>query len=347
MENKISISFIIPAHNAEKVLKRSVESVVRGAGCDKYAKHMEIIIIENASSDYTEQVGKTLEETYENVYLTYSEKGVSSARNAGMQMARGEWIFFLDADDYLPNGAISSLFSEIDEKEEADLYIFSYEKGKDVVFVTENSCKEMEQCRKSEECLKEMLCNPTRCMAVWGKLFKKSIIQKHALIFNSELNFAEDSDFLIRYIRRSHSIMFSKKKCYHYSTDNNSVMRTYDGKKAEGYLRSLEVTQEEIPEDNKALSYAYQIYILMHLNVIMVREVFATENTMAFSDKVKTLKKILKHKLFSRALDAVSVKECKSARMLPILLLKCHLYSLCGTIYALRAKQNARREELE
>ena len=62
-------------------------------------------------------------------------------------------------------------------------------------------------------------------------------------------------------------------------------MRTYDGKKAEGYLRSLEVTQEEIPEDNKALSYAYQIYILMHLNVIMVREVFATENTMAFSDK--------------------------------------------------------------
>ena len=75
---------------------------MRGAGCDKYAKHMEIIIIENGSSDYTEQVGKTLEETYENVYLTYSEKGVSSARNAGMQMARGEWIFFLDADDYLP-----------------------------------------------------------------------------------------------------------------------------------------------------------------------------------------------------------------------------------------------------
>ena len=83
MENKISISFIIPAHNAEKVLKRSVESVVRGAGCDKYAKHMEIIIIENGSSDYTEQVGKTLEETYENVYLTYSEKGVcKKCRNA-------------------------------------------------------------------------------------------------------------------------------------------------------------------------------------------------------------------------------------------------------------------------
>ena len=76
------ISFIIPAHNSEKFLKRCVESVVKEEKQSKDNNLAEVIIIENGSSDHTKQIGTALAEKYENVFLICSEKGVSNARNA-------------------------------------------------------------------------------------------------------------------------------------------------------------------------------------------------------------------------------------------------------------------------
>lgn len=345
MENRIAISFIIPAHNAEKFLARSVESVVKEANQTENVKSIEVIIIENGSSDRTNQLGKKLAEKYENVFLICSEKGVSNARNAGLEAARGEWIFFLDADDYLTAGTVEKLLKKIKAEENTDLHIFSYEKGTDIVDVTDGQRQTYYQNAAVKDGLAEMLWNPTRCMAVWGKLFRNSLIQQSSLKFNKNLSLAEDSDYLIRYIIKSSSIAFSSDVCYHYSTDGGSAMRTYDGKKAAGYLLSLQTTQQAIPVGDEQLALAYQVYVLMHLNVIMVREVFSSGNTASFSEKVKVLKNMLQKDIFSKALYAVPAGSCRSARMLPILLLKCHQYYLCGKVYELRAKQNAKREK--
>lgn len=345
MENNIAISFIIPAHNAEKFLTRSVESVVKEADQTENTKVIEVIIIENGSSDHTDQLGKTLAEKYENVFLICSEKGVSNARNAGLEAAHGEWIFFLDADDYLPTGTIETLLKKMDAEETADLHIFSYEKGTDVVNVTESQRQVCYRDAAVKDGLAEMLWNPTRCMAVWGKLFRNSLIRQSSLKFNKNLSLAEDSDYLIRYIMVSSSIAFYSDVCYHYSTDVGSAMRTYDGKKAAGYLLSLQTTQQAIPVGDEQLTLAYQVYILMHFNVIMVREVFSSGNAASFSEKVKVLNNMLQKDIFNKALHAVPAGSCRSARMLPILLLKCHQYYLCGKVYELRAKQNAKREK--
>ena len=135
MENNIVISFIIPAHNSEKFLKRCVESVVKEEKQSKDNNLAEVIIIENGSSDHTKQIGTALAEKYENVFLICSEKGVSNARNAGVKAAHGEWIFFLDADDYLPAGTLQKLLDTVNSGKAADLYIFSYEKGNAIVNV--------------------------------------------------------------------------------------------------------------------------------------------------------------------------------------------------------------------
>ena len=339
------ISFIIPAHNSEKFLKRCVESVVKEEKQSKDNNLAEVIIIENGSSDHTKQIGTALAEKYENVFLICSEKGVSNARNAGVKAAHGEWIFFLDADDYLPAGTVEKLLKKIKAEENTDLHIFSYEKGTDIVDVTDGQRQTYYQNAAVKDGLAEMLWNPTRCMAVWGKLFRNSLIQQSSLKFNKNLSLAEDSDYLIRYIIKSSSIAFSSDVCYHYSTDGGSAMRTYDGKKAAGYLLSLQTTQQAIPVGDEQLALAYQVYVLMHLNVIMVREVFSSGNTASFSGKVKVLKNMLQKDIFNKALHAVPAGSCRSARMLPILLLKCHQYYLCGKVYELRAKQNAKREK--
>ena len=113
--------------------RRCVESVVKEEKQPKDNNLAEVIIIENGSSDHTKQIGTALAEKYENVFLICSEKGVSNARNAGVKAAHGEWIFFLDADDYLPAGTLQKLLDTVNSGKAADLYIFSYEKGNAIV----------------------------------------------------------------------------------------------------------------------------------------------------------------------------------------------------------------------
>ena len=98
MNEKILISYIIPAYNAADTLERAVESITHTCNMEKY----EILIVENGSTDYTNSVALKLIQKYgENIKLIHSEKGVSRARNEGLKNARGEWIVFVDADDYI------------------------------------------------------------------------------------------------------------------------------------------------------------------------------------------------------------------------------------------------------
>ena len=93
-KNKVSV--IIPAHNAESYISRSVCSVLEQSYSD-----FEVIIVENGSTDRTMEICKQLSEKDRRIRVCQSEKGVSNARNKGLDLACGEWIFFLDADDWL------------------------------------------------------------------------------------------------------------------------------------------------------------------------------------------------------------------------------------------------------
>lgn len=125
MNEKILISYIIPAYNAADTLERAVESITHTCNMEK----CEILIVENGSTDYTNSVALKLIQKYgENVKLIHSEKGVSRARNEGLKNARGEWIVFVDADDYIVSKSKKYIYEDI-LNAKADLYVYSYEIG--------------------------------------------------------------------------------------------------------------------------------------------------------------------------------------------------------------------------
>lgn len=89
------ISIIVPAYNAEKSLKKSIESIV-----EQEYKSYEIIIVNDGSKDGTKEVCQELVDLYPTIKIIDSEnRGVSSARNLGLEVANGDWIGFLDSDD--------------------------------------------------------------------------------------------------------------------------------------------------------------------------------------------------------------------------------------------------------
>ena len=114
----IKVSVIIPMYNVEKYIGQCVESV-----CGQTLRELEVICIDDGSNDATAQVVESLREKDERVSLVVQRnQGVSASRNAGLKLARGEYISFLDSDDYLKENALEILYAEAKEKELDELF---------------------------------------------------------------------------------------------------------------------------------------------------------------------------------------------------------------------------------
>ena len=93
------ISVIVPVYNCEQYLEKAVESV----RLQKY-RNWELYLVVSDSEDKSREISQAYAEKHENIYMLYNGcEGIGSARNLGLQAAKGEYILFLDSDDYLPD----------------------------------------------------------------------------------------------------------------------------------------------------------------------------------------------------------------------------------------------------
>lgn len=337
----MDISFIIPAHNAQDYLQRAIDSIDSSMLNLDYA--YEIIVVENFSTDQTKAILTKLVEQKTQLKAVYAtKKGVSHARNLGIKTATGKYIVFIDADDYLVKDQVAATLAKLHAYPTADLYVTSYEVGEGEFSVAAKDQKYQGDCLTIKQ---QMLGNPTKFMPVWAKIFQRELIEKHHLSFDENLRLAEDGDFMLRYLTFCDEIVLLVNKFYHYSNDNDSAMRTFDGQKTKDYLVALKTSKDYLAKHCQILLPAYNKYILMHLNVIMVREVFVSENSLTYAQKMQWCKKIIKEPIFKVALTQTKFKECTSPRMIPILFLKLRLYGLASIIFKLRVAQNLKAKK--
>ena len=124
MENMKKISVIIAAYNAEEYLSETMDSIfLQTMNNSEY----EVIVINDGSSDSTLSILNSYKKNYPNLIIIDKENGgPSSARNAGLDIAQGEYVFFFDADDLLEPEALSTMYDTISEKH-SDLLIGKYD----------------------------------------------------------------------------------------------------------------------------------------------------------------------------------------------------------------------------
>lgn len=331
------ISVIIPAHNAADTIERAIQSAL------KNVPDPEIIVVENGSADDTQQVVRSMQEAYPEVKLICSGTGVSRARNAGISAAQGEWLLFLDADDYLEDGS-RPVLERCSSDAGMDLWLFGHRAGAEARGVTDTDQAEIFDVNRVTEARVRMIEDPTRYMQVWGKLFRRSVIAENAIVFDENLSLSEDSDFTLRYTRYGTSICFLPNILYHYSLDQTSAMRQYDGTKAERYVLAMRRTGESVADETGPIQEAFRKYVLMHMNIAMVREVFAVGISGSKSSQIEQMRRLADTDVFADAIRNTVVSNCLSARMLPTLFLKFRMYGLAACIYRIRAGQNAKQE---
>ncbi len=202
MSKKISI--IIPIYNKEKFLDKCIESII-----DQTYKNIEIILVNDGSTDNSELICKKYTNKDNIKYFKTENMGVSNARNIGIIEATGDYVIFIDADDYIDKYYIDSLF---DTKYDLVVEGFLKDYGNEI-----QKIEILEGIYSKKDIL--ILLKQKRITNIFSvpylKLFNLKIIKKYKIYFNTLLNFGEDFDFVLRYIKHIDRLVLLKNE-YHY-----------------------------------------------------------------------------------------------------------------------------------
>lgn len=219
-----TISAIIPVYNAEEHLHRCIESILTQSYDD-----FELLLIDDGSTDSSGIICNDYAQKDSRIRVFHKENGgVSSARNVGLDNAKGEYITFVDSDDYiLPN------FFSIIEDLNVDLFIGSFFYNDTIVSLNDTTSDNL----INDKFLFEYLIKTISIYTVWGKLLKSSLIINNNLRFDETLATAEDSLFMCNYLFHIGSIALSKKLVYRYDKQENSGL---------SHLRAQEWESESI-----------------------------------------------------------------------------------------------------
>lgn len=193
------ISIIIPVYNAEMYLNNCIRSILIQTHTD-----FELILVDDGSSDQSGNICDKYAEQDFRVKVIHKENGgVSSARNSGLQIAKGKYIMFCDSDDYVEQKWCESLYA-IMEKSKVDLAFCAY-------YMKDNTLKKVSKAVKfSDENFllleKEELWNlymKNLMNMPWNKIYKKEIIEKNNIRFDETISYNEDLIFVLDYIKYS------------------------------------------------------------------------------------------------------------------------------------------------
>ena len=263
------VSVIVPIYNVEEYLPRCIESII-----SQTYKELEIILVDDGSIDNCLNICEKYAKLDGRVRVVHKKnQGVSSARNSGLDIMTGEFITFVDSDDFLDKNAIERWIKMI-EIYNTDIVISSFDKYYD----EDTKINQIELSKEVEvlsvrEVLKYMLLKNEQICTVWGKLYKKCIFEK--LRFREDIFFAEDMYLAPYMFDQAIKIAIDSNVYYHYNQQGTSLVRSeYNIKKlsrikaARHWLRFIDNRYKDLHEE---AYYRYYMILVNELSMYILK----------------------------------------------------------------------------
>lgn len=311
------ISIVVPIYNAEKYLSECIKSIL----CQTY-KNIQLILINDGSTDNSLDICNYYK-AIDNRILVIDKpnEGISATRNLGIKLAEGEYIGFVDSDDYIEENMYEVLLNQIENDKSQVCAMTSY---------TINSFEKYKSTYKNNiisgnEALKHLLLLrfPT---SLWAYLYLKNVIKNCYL--NDEIHFFEDFELNYRVLSISNTVSICDQKLYNYRSNEGSINRQEVNDKRPTCLKIYDIIIKNLDDKNRKL-VKYALHFRAHF---LISVIASLSKSMDVDDKYYN---IVRKNAKGMLLDVLFSWRVPMKYKVAILMCAANTHLACKLIYLL------------
>lgn len=222
MNSNTLLSIIIPAYNVERFIARTLNTFI-----SQNLDDCEIIVVNDGSKDKTLEITEKIAKQESRIKVINQEnKGVSVARNVGLENASGKFIYFMDSDDTISDGTLDFWRNLLAEDKNCNIYAFGYksligEKEKKYVY------NQFDRKVLKNPLLKQSFLSKKLCFNICSCIYENNFLRENSLKFTPGLKIGEDLEFILKALSKTNALYYNARECFIYLIRNDSAMQGY------------------------------------------------------------------------------------------------------------------------
>lgn len=341
----VKVSIIVPIYNVEPFLDECIQSLI-----DQTCRDIEIILVNDGSPDKSSVICEKYARIDTRIkYIRQENLGASVARNAGLKAATGEWICFVDGDDWAANDMVASLLACAGGNDIVVGNAYKYEDGRTTVFSFFDGRFPAE--KRTE--LASLIGNALGCSVYgvsgpnigvpWAKLYRREFLVKNHIEFPVGVKRMQDTVMNIRAFCCAPKICFCGKEIYYYRVTDSSVSHKYTPQFADIAKSVLACIQDMVREN--PVQEIRQLYTVKAINLLYENlnlYYWHRDCPLSDRDKIRGIRQLCEQPDYSAALMTYQKQYFSKKRQLSLWLLKHKCCWLTHRLYTMQSKVKGR-----
>lgn len=260
--SNIVLSVIIPVYNIQDYIQRCVYSIIS----QRIAISYEILLVDDGSTDDSSELCDRLAQEHPQIKAFHQKNnGVSAARNHGMQVSKGEWIWFIDGDDYVLPNALNRIIPDLKGCDDILTFAYIHERTTTTQRISLPTEKELTRYEG-----RGYMNTPYSSPTIWSYIFRRSIIFENNIELSDKLKYGEDKIFIIECLYHAKSVRLIKEPIYEYVFREGSAVNSGNERIVADQLKSIRILVKTVREKNldiKVFDYqiTYILWLYLHL----------------------------------------------------------------------------------
>lgn len=283
MKDKPKISVIIPVYNSEKYLRKCLNSVLK-----QTLKDLEIILINDCSPDNSQRIIEEFAKKDKRIKFTihFKNKGISKTRNEGLKLAKGEFVGFVDNDDWIGSKMYEEMYNKA-KKESAEVVICN---GLEIKAKTKKKIiKKPLETENKRKMISNYLTGLNQMINEdsWNKIYSKRFLKKNKINFPDKIKVAcDDGYFTLKVIYYAKKIYFLNKCFYYYRYNPKSAIHTFREEDIKDILTEVSLFKKFLSKNKILNKEDFDFYSFIQLKYLIIDKEYK------YTDKIKYTKKL-------------------------------------------------------
>ena len=326
------VSVIIPVYNCEEYIETCIHSI-----CNQSYQNLEILVINDGSNDESSKIIKNkLLDDSRIKYIEKNNEGVSATRNLGLELSKGDFITFVDGDDYIASTFIADAIKYIKKynldfilggtqrftKSKKSNYILNCDEK---IVIYENNLEILKEKFLSNGTVEDRRLDSCFTSGPVCKLFNRKSISK--VRFKPEIKIGEDTIFNLEILNKSHRVGIVPDIWYFYRTNEYSATNAYNPNIKEECEKTLNILVKMTKEDKSLDSYL-KVRAIQQFHGVLILYPMHFQSKMSYFDIRKYIKSMLKEEPWESILCKNNVLNIPANRMDKLLSVLCFLQSI-------------------